>query len=375
LPRALVTGKCIDVILLLKPNFDAASIGLLRLLVCAPLLCGCRREAIQVYEVPKEKASPAAASVPSSAPRKENVRWTRPASWQEQPASGMRVGSFSISRGGKTAEVSIIPLAGAAGNELDNVNRWRGQVSLPPISKPDLAAATQPASIAGGQGHLFDMSGRSAQGSPTRIVAALLDRGGTGWFFKLTGEEGLVGEEKAVFIEFLKTVRFDANAPEQTGPVPPAPAQGDGGPALSKWAAPSHWREEAPSSMVLVNYRIADPQGGSAKVTVSSFPGDVGGALANVNRWRGQLGLEPLPGPADLEKALTPIDVEGGKAMLADMSGTDARTGNKARMIAAILPKEGNTWFFKLMGDEAAVMKEKEAFAQFVRNPANSHAH
>ena len=41
--------------------------------------------------------------------------------------------------------------------------------------------------------------------------------------------------------------------------------------------------------MVLASYNISAKEG-SPTVTVSMFPGDVGGVLANVNRWRGQLG-------------------------------------------------------------------------------------
>jgi hypothetical protein len=38
---------------------------------------------------------------------------------------------------------------------------------------------------------------------------------------------------------------------------------------------------------------VSDPDG-KAEVTVSAFPGDTGGLLANLNRWRGQIGLEPV---------------------------------------------------------------------------------
>ena len=57
----------------------------------------------------------------------------------------------------------------------------------------------------------------------------------------------------------------------------------------------------------------------------------------------------------------------GGKATLAEMSGTDQRSSRKAQLIAASVPRGGNTWFYKLMGDEAVVAREKEAFLKFVQ--------
>ncbi len=51
-------------------------------------------------------------------------------------------------------------------------------------------------------------------------------------------------------------------------------------------------------------------------------PGDGGGLLANFNRWRGQLGLGPVT-EADLAKEVQPLDLPGGKASVADITGQD----------------------------------------------------
>jgi len=118
--------------------------------------------------------------------------------------------------------------------------------------------------------------------------------------------------------------------------------------------------------MVLHSYVIVDGQGGKANVTITTFPGNVGGTLANVNRWRGQLGLEPVE-QSDLPKMASSLDVLGGKAMLVDMTGSDKKTNQKARLITAIVAREGSTWFYKLMGDEQVVAREKETFIKFVQ--------
>ena len=47
-----------------------------------------------------------------------------------------------------------------------------------------------------------------------------------------------------------------------------------------------------------------------AEIAVTVFPGNVGGLTANVNRWRGQIGLAPLA-PAELEANLDHLDANG----------------------------------------------------------------
>jgi len=61
------------------------------------------------------------------------------------------------------------------------------------------------------------------------------------------------------------------------------------------------------------------------------------------------------------------IDVLGGKATRVDFTGTDKKTGKPARMIAIMVPRESQTWFYKLMGDDDIVAREKENFLKFVQ--------
>ncbi len=99
---------------------------------------------------------------------------------------------------------------------------------------------------------------------------------------------------------------------------------------------------------------------------MSQLAGDGGGLLANINRWRAQLGQTPLT-EDDLAKLPT-IDVSGTKATLADITGTDARSGKPARLIGVVLPLGGQTWFYKLMGDAAVVAQQKDALIKFVQS-------
>ena len=142
------------------------------------------------------------------------LQYKGPTGWNEVAPGQMRAASFRVpGKDGKQADVSVIPLPGLAGSDLDNVNRWRGQVGLPGISEAELAKLAQPVEIAGQSASLYEQAGSNpGPGDKTNILAAITRRDGTAWFFKMTGEAALVTEQKPAFIEFLKSVSFPAAA-------------------------------------------------------------------------------------------------------------------------------------------------------------------
>jgi hypothetical protein len=79
-----------------------------------------------------------------------------------------------------------------------------------------------------------------------------------------------------------------------------------------------------------------------------------------------QLGL-PAASEADLPKFSKTVEVAGGKATFVEMSGTDARSGQPAQLVGAMVPQSGQTWFYKLMGDTKLVEAQKDAFTKFVQ--------
>jgi hypothetical protein len=343
-------------------------------------LAGCGKDEIKTYSVPKETsaasqlaaANPGGAvnqgDVPGHAADSAPVRWATPASWEELAPTSMRVGNFLVKKGDHKAEVSIIPFPGSVGTELDNVNRWRGEIKLEPIAANELSSATVP--IGSAEGKFYEFAG-----AEMATLAAVLQKDGTSWFFKMRGDKELVLESKATFLDFLKSIRFEASAAAAEKPVvvpkpistnakkapPSAPADSD----EPQWNIPSNWKETPAGMMVLKSFSVSDDAGHEAKISISAFPGDVGGTLANVNRWRTQLSLEPIT-QQDLPKETTSIDVLGGKATLVDVKGTDSKTGKPARLAAAMVRHGEKSWFYKLMGDEQVVGREKEAFLKFV---------
>ncbi len=339
---------------------------------------GCKRETVTSYQAPKdqEAAAPPAAMMnpgPASGAGGGGVQWKLPAGWQELPPGDMRVGNFAVSgAGGQKAQVTIIPLPGMAGGELPNVNRWRGQVGLEAVDEAAMAKDRQAVQIGGQAGELFDLAGTPpGQTSKTRMLAAIQHRDGTAWFFKMTGDDALVAQQKATFVEFLKGLNFSASgaaAPSAAAPALPPMGGTDlsgGMPAMGKpsWTVPHGWGETPPGPMQSARFTAGDPAGGAAEITVVALPGDAGGLLANINRWRRQIGLPPVEeaGLAGLTRDLT---TPGGKVVLVDLSGEKT----PKTLVAAVVSRGGNTWFYKLMGDAAAVSREKAAFVPFVES-------
>ncbi len=352
------------------------------LLCLAAALAGCGRNDAQVYRVAKEQPSAEAAAPglptghPETSSGQPKVQLKVPAGWQEVPPGQIRVASFRVAgAGGKQADVSVIPLPGQAGSDLDNVNRWRGQVGLPPVTAEELPKLAQTVEIARQQAQLYEQAG------PTnRILAAVLRRGGIAWFFKMTGDDALVAQQKPEFVEFLKSLNLAAPAGPSDLPPSHPPIGGAGmtttsgpmalmstpGPARPNWQVPPGW-EEVPGGQVLAAKFIVHGSGADqAVVNVSSSPGEGGGLLGNVNRWRQQLGLAQLP-ESEVDKLVTPLEVQGGKATMVEMSGSGAGTGQKTRLVGAVIRQANQTWFYKLMGSEPVVERERAAFIQFVK--------
>ena len=358
---------------------------------------GCGRDSVKVYKVdsndttvtPPPDVAPVAipATMPGDLPAPDNsglpsLKFTLPAGWKEKTLTQLRVASFEISENGKTADVSVIPLSGMAGGDLANVNRWRGQVGLAPLPETDLQKLAEKVEVGGPAADLYDVNGTSpGSGDAERIVAVIFHRDDIAWFFKMTGDAELVEKNKPAFVSLLKTVQFGEPAvapamdasqlPPSHPAIPGMNMPGAAAPsadvvAKPTWIVPAGWQEGELAQFLIARYVIKGSGDATATVNVSQLAGDGGGLLANVNRWRKQLGVVPIT-EADLAKIAT-IDASGAKATLVEISGTDPRSGQPARLVGVVLPLGGQTWFYKLTGDAGVVAAQKAALIQFVQS-------
>jgi hypothetical protein len=124
------------------------------------------------------------------------------------------------------------------------------------------------------------------------------------------------------------------------------------------WTAPRGWQAKPLSTMRKGSFSVKG-EGGEADLSITAFPGATGGLEANLNRWRGQVGLE-AQAPADIVAAVEKFTANGLDFVVVDYVG-----GGK-RLLGAVVPYGGNSWFFKLMGPDALVESQKPAFVEFL---------
>ena len=147
-------------------------------------------------------------AAPSAASDAE-PKWSAPTNWTETTPGPMVRKSFSITgEPGQNAVVSISVLTGEGGGMLANVNRWRGQLSLPPIAEDALPKVTASVDAPGRKATMVDFTGTDAASQPTRMVVVSVPRGGETWFYKLTGPGPVVDREKDAFVKFVQSVRY-----------------------------------------------------------------------------------------------------------------------------------------------------------------------
>lgn len=300
-----------------------------------------------------------------------------PAHWKKLPLTPMLLVKYQIEgENGATVDVTFSTLRSAPGGLLANVNRWRGQLDQSPIDDAALKQNSQTVKTGFGDGLLVEIEGLAPTGDAKkdgRLIGAIAEAGPSAWFFKMRGNSALAAAEKANFIQWIETVK----SPMKGGTVdipthgtppgpavtpPPAAASVAAGDGSLTWQVPDGWTlAPTGASMRYATLNIVGADGAKGEVVVTHFPGDVGGDLANVNRWRQQVALPPVDeaGLAPLISKLT----AGPKTMsLIDV------TGPKVRCAAGWTRHGAETWFFKFTGPDTLVGTEKAKFTAFLES-------
>lgn len=330
------------------------------------LLAGCERRdgQIKVYRLAKpsgestpnqnETIASTNAPVKSAIERVPSVptNVATPKNWEAQPLSQMRQASFLVhGENGAVADVSFVSLGPAAGNVLDNVNRWLGQLAQPPITADQLASSIQKLHSSRGDVDVVDLTGKPENGDASkdgRIIGAIASDADKVSFFKMRGNADLVGAEKVNLLKWVSAMR--SGAPDQTTVVSSTP--GADKPQI-KWEVPPGWSSVPASAMRYASFAAAD----KIDISVVTFPGEGGSDAENINRWRQQIGAASTENP----------DINSLKSAGENFSAVDL-AGDNARTLAAWTRRDGRTWFFKMTGPNAAVEKEKSNFVKFIQS-------
>ena len=151
---------------------------------------------------PGNRPSQSEAMVPPSAGNPQ-IKWQTPEGWKEVPASSMRYASFSAGANEGKIDISVVMFPGDGGSDIDNVNRWRGQIGLPPMSEAAVSSQITTLKASDATFAMVDMAGANA-----RTLAAWVRRDARVWFFKATGVNAAVEKEKPNFVKFVQSIRF-----------------------------------------------------------------------------------------------------------------------------------------------------------------------
>lgn len=252
--------------------------------------------------------------------------WALPPGWTAKPGNQFRFATLAIKSDEGPLEMTVSSLVTPEGDFeeylLLNVNRWRGQMQVPPLKKEEL----------GEKMRRFDLEDFTA------------------WFVLIDGR--VEASEAAA----------RAAARGQTGP-PRGPAAAVPSKDLDfTYDAPPEWVQRPPAQFRLLDFGVRD---GGQEVTIS-VSAVRGGVVANLNRWRDQVGL-PKVEEAELRQSLQKLEVGPLTADYVTLLSPEGSPKPEA-IFGATLQARGQQWYFKLNGDAELAKREQPRFEEFVRS-------
>ncbi|MFW6059290.1 MAG: hypothetical protein ACODAQ_03865 [Phycisphaeraceae bacterium] len=376
----------------------------LLLLVATVALSACEEDAVRTYRVARQSEAPPTTSrvaapmasdpgadsdmsndqaVPGRQvdPDRLPVAWELPAGWEQVAnPNRFRVVTFRASAAdtsdastSEPVEVAVSSLPGDGGGLLANLNRWRGQIGLEPLESADSVESTVTFQSENTRGVLFDMTGpTTGDGPATRMLVAVVRTPQRTWFVKSTAPAPQLAPHREAMLAFVRSFRWrgeDAQAPPSDSAAMSAEMPGESTGAAPRWAVPDSWHRaaNAPPMLTALFHVPAGDGSPPARVSVVPLPGEAGGALANINRWRRQIGLPPIEQVRDA--APETIELADARATLVDFTGA-GDDAEAQRTLAAWTQRGEITWFFKMTGSADAVGAHEDGFRSFLASVA-----
>jgi hypothetical protein len=147
--------------------------------------------------------------------------------------------------------------------------------------------------------------------APDRMLAAILPAGDRALFFKVVGPVALIEQRRDEIADFF--AKLKASEPGQ-----------------QNWTTPSGWKEEPGTGMRTATLFIpTDDKPLEMSVTALPWGGSQAELLSNVNRWRGQMELEPI-GPQQLDDVISEVKSGEATVTVVELSGRFAGGGMMA---------------------------------------------
>ena len=291
------------------------------------------------------------------------VAWKLPDGWGENPGmGGLMAGSFHIkTEDGPRGRIGVMPFRESV-QTTNIVNMFARELGHPDYNQSSVQPLIKSKQLGKRTFELVQLEDKSGEENPPRAaLLALYRQDGQTWLFPFIADRELINQQFDSFCTFLEstTLRAGKEPVRAIAPALPAPPAPPSGVHQPTWEAPGHWERKPSTQMRLGNYIVANDSGQSLDFSITSFPGQVGGILANVNRWLGQVGIEPTDQDG-LSKYLSDRTIDEKPAKLVIAESKDQA------LYAAILFHEGRSWFLKLMGDVNLAQSEKDNFLNLI---------
>ena len=159
---------------------------------------------------PAERATSPHSSRPGA--QSAELQWDTPDGWREtRKESGFRLASFSISSPQGDMLCTVTPLKGEGGGIEANVQRWRDQLGLTDMSGDrftQFLSRQETFSSAGGfEGLFVDFTPHVPDDQQPSLLTAIIKLEGNTIFFKLSGPNGAVKNQKRRFKILCRSFR------------------------------------------------------------------------------------------------------------------------------------------------------------------------
>ena len=271
--------------------------------------------------------------------------WTLPKGWKQLPADSargsgpIRIKRFATIQLGSAAQpltLAVTSLPAAQGDAdqyvLLNVNRWRRQLGLSPLTQTTLYS----------------------HNTRTEEVRKIKAGNATVTLVNLIGRRA--------------ASKMPAGHPPFAGPGgsagsgrSPQPAPRSAG--VPTFKVPEGWQPGEVRGFRKAAFKVTD---GSKQVEITLIDLPTSDPTANFNRWRGQVGLKPTT-PDAIRKQVKSIDIGRTKGLYIELVGPAG--SSPRRTILGVIAIQGRTaWFIKLIGDSTLAQREKSRFESFVKS-------
>jgi hypothetical protein len=344
-------------------------------------VAGCRREeAVKTYIAPKD--APPGQVTATEEQQDQPIHWTVPPGWKAVQPGPMLIAAYQPEEnpGLKLTVSQVTAMASGSATVLMNVNRWRGQLGLPPVSEAEVAKLVKPVPLQGHEALLIDLEGpKPAAGDQPqqRMLASLIPDNDRVWVYKLTGPADAVAAQTAFFEGVVKSTTFkgQAGATAAAGGItnataaPAANGAGSNIPGVTAYTLPEGWQLDTQPRPMRVATIVVPSGNASAEIIVTQLNmTSLADLKMNVNRWRGQVHLPPTDDISQ-EKA-EPVSFPQGPGVLRDFSGPESEGNGRLRQLVAMtqFPGSQTIWFFRFVGPYDVVTKNKPAFESFLKS-------